>query len=200
VVSTKAFTGKISWGYLLANSLAGNYLPGKASLEKTSQKLEKFLQPKLFSQIEKLSQELIKQEHIFVLGRGQNYYIAQEGALKIKETSYKHAEAFSAGELKHGVIALVEKDVPVICIVSEDSEKDTMLNAAHEVKARRGKIIGVAKSNNEIFDEFIKVPNGNSLDFLVNVVPFQLLGYYMALAQELDPDKPRNLAKSVTVK
>ena len=135
-----------------------------------------------------------------MLGRGQNYYIAQEGALKIKETSYKHAEAFSAGELKHGVIALIEKGMPVICIVSEDEEKNNMLNAISEVKARKGYVIGVAKKDNELFDKFLKTPNLRGLDCLANVIPFQLMGYYMGKLQGFNPDKPRNLAKSVTVK
>lgn len=200
VVSTKAFTGQLAWSYLLAQSLNKHFDSAQKTLKTTSKKLGQFLQPALFKQMKTLAQKLAKQEHIFILGRGQNYYIAQEGALKIKETSYKHAEAFSAGELKHGVIALIEKDTPVICVVSEDAEKDTMLNAAHEIKARGGQIIAVAKENNEIFDEFIKVPNGNSLDFLFNVIPFQLLGYYLCLIKGHDPDKPRNLAKSVTVK
>jgi glucosamine--fructose-6-phosphate aminotransferase (isomerizing) len=200
VVSTKAFTGQLAWSYLLAQTLAGDFASAQKILQNTHRKLAGFLKPQLFKQMKKLAHKLAKEEHIFILGRGQNYYIAQEGALKIKETSYKHAEAFSAGELKHGVIALIEKDTPVICIVSEDLEKDTMLNAAHEVKARGGQIIGVAKNNEEVFDEFIKVPNGESLDFLFNVIPFQLLGYYLCLEEGYNPDKPRNLAKSVTVK
>ncbi len=200
VVSTKAFTGKVAWGYLLANSLAGNFKKTKEELRIVSKKLERFLKPEFFSQVEKISKTLVKKEHIFVLGRGQNYYIAQEGALKIKETSYKHAEAFSAGELKHGVIALIEKGMPVICIVSEDEEKNNMLNAISEVKARKGYVIGVAKKDNELFDKFIKTPNLRGLDCLANVIPFQLMGYYMGKLQGFNPDKPRNLAKSVTVK
>jgi len=200
VVSTKAFTGKVSWGYLLANSIAGNYTKTREELENVSKKLGRYLKSKLFSEIEKISKTLVKKEHIFILGRGQNYYTAQEGALKIKETSYKHAEAFSAGELKHGVIALIEKGVPVICIVSEDEEKNNMLNAISEVKAREGYVIGVAKKDSNLFDKFIKTPNLGNLDCLANVIPFQLMGYYMGKLQGFDPDKPRNLAKSVTVK
>jgi len=200
VVSTKAFTGKVAWGYLLANSLAGNYIKTKGELRVVSKKLSRLLKPEFFSQIEKMSKTLVKKDHIFILGRGQNYYIVKEGALKIKENSYKHAEAFSAGELKHGVIALIEKGIPVICIVSEDEEKNNMLNAMSEVKARGGYVIGVAKKDNKLFNKFIKIPDLESLDCLANVVPFQLMGYYMSKLQGFNPDKPRNLAKSVTVK
>ncbi len=200
VVSTKAFTGKVAWGYLLANSLRGKFTVTKKELEATSSKLGSFLKPKLFSQIENLSKMLVKKEHIFVLGRGQNYYIAKEGALKIKETSYRHAEAFSAGELKHGVIALIESGTPVICIISEDEEKQNMLSAISEIKARGGLVIGIAKKDHKLFDKFIRTPELGGLDSLANVIPFQLLGYYMGKLQGFDPDKPRNLAKSVTVK
>jgi len=199
VVSTKAFTGKLAWGYLIANSLAGKYTSAKKDLGAAASMLTAYLNPRLFLEIEHLSKKLLKNEHIFILGRGQNYYIAQEGALKIKETSYKHAEAFSAGELKHGVIALIEEGTPVVCLVSEDKEKNNMLNAASQVKARGGFVIGVAKKENILFDEFIKTPDLGELDGIANVIPFQLMGYYMGKLQGFNPDKPRNLAKSVTV-
>lgn len=200
VVSTKAFAGQVAWGYLLAQSLAGNYHKVKTELEESAKKLTAYLKPDNFLKIEQLAKELLRAEHIFVLGRGQNYYPALEGALKIKETSYRHAEAFSAGELKHGIIALIDQGVPVIGIISEDAERSNMLSAILEIKARRGTVIGVGKKEYKECNMFLKTPDLGGLDGLSNVIPFQLLGYYLGKLQGFDPDKPRNLAKSVTVR
>ncbi len=125
---------------------------------------------------------------------------ALEFALKLKEISYIHAEGFSGGELKHGVIALIETGTPVVCLVAEDEEKNDMLSAAAEVKARGARVIGVAVENNQLFDDWIKIPDNQEFIAISSFLPAQLLTYYMAVQQGYDPDKPRNLAKSVTVK
>lgn len=199
VVSTKAFAGMITWGYLVAKSLIGDYSQTQNEIKTATRNLTNMLDDKLFEDVEKLAATLISKNKIFVLGKGQNYFIAKEGALKMKEAAYKHAEAFSAGELKHGVIALIEKGVPVICVVSEDDQKSKMLNAAEEVKARGGTIIGIAKNNEDAFDHFVKTKNLEEIDALSKLIPFQLLAYFMSVEQGFNPDKPRNLAKSVTV-
>ena len=163
--------------------------------------LSKFFKDAHFDVISKIIQKyLIKNEHFFVLGKGQNYYITLEAALKMKEATYKHFEGFAAGELKHGVIALIEKNTPVFVIVSNDQYKADLLSAAAQVKARGAKVIAIAKENNQLYDEFIELKSFGNADSIVNIIPFHLLSYNLSVKLGLDPDKPRNLAKSVTVK
>jgi len=138
-------------------------------------------------------------EHIFLIGRGLQYPTALEAALKIKEVSYIHAEGFSGGELKHGTIALIEKGTPCIVFSSAHNESEIISNAM-EIKARGGFIIGINHNNNEVFDFFIKVPDAGDLNPVTQIIPIQILSYQLAVLRGADPDKPRNLAKSVTVK
>lgn len=201
VASTKVFTSQVSFGYLLSMSIAGKYLEAKKELTKLSSNLELFFTPKTFKKIEKISKVLVKNEHFFILGKGQNFHIAQEGALKIKEISYKHFEGFAAGELKHGVIALIEKGTPVISIISNDENRKDLISATQEVKARGALTVGIGDIQEEnCFDYFIEVPSTDTLKAIANVIPFQLLSFYIARELGNNIDKPRNLAKSVTVK
>jgi glucosamine--fructose-6-phosphate aminotransferase (isomerizing) len=200
VASTKAFTAQIAWGILISLSLRGKYSEATESVYNLSKKLENYFSVELFNSIKEIVEVLRNKEHFFVLGKGQNYVVALEGALKIKEITYKHFEGFPAGELKHGVIALIEDGTPVFGIVSEDEDKADMLSALAEVKARGAMTIGIAKENNELFDHFIKTENAGIADPIANVIPFQLISYFLALELGNSPDKPRNLAKSVTVK
>ncbi len=200
VASTKAFTAQTAWGLLLALSLIGKYEEAKKVVKDLSQNLESFFEGNDFSNIKNLAKKLKDQEHFFVLGKGQNFVASLEGALKIKEITYKHFEGFAAGELKHGVIALIDQGTPVFGIISNDENKADMLSALAEVKARGGFTIGVAKENNELFDFFIETIEGHEADSIANIIPFQLISYFMALQLGNSPDKPRNLAKSVTVK
>jgi glucosamine--fructose-6-phosphate aminotransferase (isomerizing) len=203
VASTKVFTSQVSFGYLLAKSLINEYSEAKMELSILSQNLGSFFNEKTFSNIKEISELLKSKEHFFILGKGQNYHIAQEGALKIKEISYKHFEGFAAGELKHGVIALIEKGTPVISIISDDANYKDLISATYEVKARGALTIGVGdkKFNKEkSFDYFIPVAQSNELKAVADVIPFQLISYYLALSLGNSIDKPRNLAKSVTVK
>lgn len=201
VASTKALTGQLMWSKSVALLVKG------WSRKAISQEIMKYEAELLawlnnksqLTQLRTIARALGKKDHVFILGRGQLYYPALEFALKLKEISYIHAEGFSGGELKHGVIALIEKGTPVICLVAEDEEKSDMLSAAAEVKARGAFVIGVAPRTNQIFDQFIAVPDGQFAP-ISSIVPSQLLTYYMAVEKGLDPDKPRNLAKSVTVK
>lgn len=198
VLATKSFTAKIATLILTAYSLNKKYEEGKREVEKAILEINKLLKNK--SRIKVLAGKLENSKNIYILGRGLSYPTALESALKIKEISYIHAEGFAAGELKHGVIALIEKKTPVIIYNPEDETYEDTLAAAHEVKARGAYLIGVSSKSNPVFDEFIKVENCGSATIIPNVVVAQLLGYYLALALKLDPDKPRNLAKSVTVK
>lgn len=198
VLSTKSFTAKIAVLILTAFALNKRYGEGKREIEKAIIEINKLLQSKF--KIKKQAEKLKKSKNIYILGRGLSYPTALESALKIKEVSYIHAEGFAAGELKHGVIALIEKGTPVIIYNPEDETYADTLASAHEVKARGAYVIGVSSKNSPVFDEFIEVANCGSATIIPNVVVAQLLGYYLALSLGLDPDKPRNLAKSVTVK
>ena len=201
VASTKVFTSQIALGYLIAKTLIGEYLDAKRELRLICSSLEEFFNRKNLKNIEEISKTLKNKEHFFVLGKGQNFHIAQEGALKIKEISYKHFEGFAAGELKHGVIALIEKGTPVLSIVSNDKNVKDLISATQEVKARGALTIGIGdKQDIDCFDYFIEVAESNDLKAISNVIPFQLISYYLAKELGNSIDKPRNLAKSVTVK
>ncbi len=203
VASTKVFTSQISFGYLLAKSVIGQFSSAKRELSSLCSNLEKFFVKKTFLEIEKITKILKQKEHYFVLGKGQNFHIAQEGALKIKEISYKHFEGFAAGELKHGVIALIDKGTPVISIISNDNNFKDLISATYEVKARGALTIGIGDrvfSKEKCFTHFISVADSNELKSISNVIPFQLISYYLAKELGNNIDKPRNLAKSVTVK
>ncbi|MBT3250058.1 MAG: glutamine--fructose-6-phosphate transaminase (isomerizing) [Candidatus Pacebacteria bacterium] len=201
VASTKALSGQMVWGKLVSDLIAGQTLADyQKQVKAYSAQLKTWFDGSAAKQLKFLAQELIKKDRLFVLGRGQLYMPALEFALKLKEISYIHAEGFSGGELKHGVIALIEKGTPVVCLVAEDEEKNDMLSAAAEVKARGARVIGVAAENNQLFDDWIKIPDNQEFIAISSFLPAQLLTYYMAVEQGYDPDKPRNLAKSVTVK
>lgn len=198
VASTKAFTAKIAWLFLTAHSLQNDYNQGKKSLLKAIAEVTRLV--KAENMFKKLSIILEKSKHMFVIGRGVSYAAALEAALKIKEVSYTHAEAFAGGELKHGPIALIEKGTPVIIFNPHDETYDDSLSSAYEVKARGAFVIGVADTNHSVYDYFIQVNNCADATIIPSVVISQLIGYYLAVQHGLDPDKPRNLAKSVTVK
>lgn len=202
IASTKALSGQIVWGTYITQLLKGENVEsfGRQVLEYQSH-LQTWLENKEFQhQMQELAKQLVSHKDMFVLGRGQLYMSALEFALKMKEISYIHAEGFSGGELKHGVIALISSGTPVVCLIANDSEKADMLSAAAEVRARGGQIIGVAAENNELFHEWIQTPEDELFAPISSFIPAQLLTYYMAIEQGFDPDKPRNLAKSVTVK
>jgi glucosamine--fructose-6-phosphate aminotransferase (isomerizing) len=151
---------------------------------------------------EKLAHDFFNIKDVIFLGRGINYPIALEGALKLKEISYIHAAGYPAGEMKHGPIALLDKKVPVISIASPSEVFDKVISNAQEAKARDSYLIGIAPECNgtEIFDYLMKVPSSNEwISPLLNIVPLQLLSYHIAAHRGLDVDQPRNLAKSVTV-
>jgi glucosamine--fructose-6-phosphate aminotransferase (isomerizing) len=138
---------------------------------------------------------------VYFLGRGLGYPVALEGALKLKELAYLHAEGLAAGELKHGPLALVEKGTPLILINPEDETYEETLSNGAEVKARGGIIIGISTKSDSLYDWFIRLPQApRQVMPIVEIVPLQLLAYHTARLLNADVDKPRNLAKSVTVK
>ncbi|HYD34619.1 MAG TPA: glutamine--fructose-6-phosphate transaminase (isomerizing) [Vitreimonas sp.] len=202
VASTKALTGQMVWGAALAHVVAGRSVAeAKTLIAEFAEQLSSWLQTEeVMPLLHTLAIQLVTHQHLFILGRGQLYYPALEFALKMKEISYIHAEGFSGGELKHGVIALIEKGTPVVCLITNDDEQADMLSAAAEVKARGARVIGISPEPNELFETWIQVPHSAEFAAVTSVIPSQFLTYFMALEKGLDPDKPRNLAKSVTVK
>ena len=148
-----------------------------------------------------LANRMRNEKDFYYLARGINFAVADEGALKLKEIAYVHAEGMPAGELKHGTLALITSGTPVVAICPTDyTFEDSMVNVM-EAKARGAHVIGVSNSQSMIFDDVIKISSCEELLYpLATTIPLQLLAYYTAIARGLDPDKPRNLAKSVTVK
>ncbi|HEY9701034.1 MAG TPA: SIS domain-containing protein, partial [Allocoleopsis sp.] len=154
--------------------------------------------------IQKLSIDFSQTQDFIFIGRGINFPIALEGALKLKEISYIHAEGYPAGEMKHGPIALLDEKVPVVAIAMPGNVYEKVLSNAQEAKARDARLIGVTPLNNqeaqEIFNDIIPVPSVEELlSPILTVIPLQLLAYHIAERRGLDVDQPRNLAKSVTV-
>ncbi len=199
VLATKSFTSQMALIYLLAYACTGRYEEGKKKLEEVAEKVKYVLSPENIKKIKKLAKKLKDKNDIYLIGRGLSYSTTLEGALKLKEVSYIHAEGLAGGELKHGTLALIEKETPCIAIVPNNGTKKDILSNAMEIKSRGGYIIGIANEDNEIFDYSIIVPEVEMHPILM-IIPIQLLAYYLAVERRCDPDKPRNLAKSVTVK
>ncbi len=200
VASTKAFIGMLAHLLLLAYAVSDKTPEGITVLTRAVLSMKKVLASPSVDKIKKLATELRKTEHIYVIGRGLSYPTALEAALKIKEISYIHAEGLAAGELKHGPLALITHGTPCIVFTPSDETFGANLAGAMEMKARGGNIIGISHKNHEVFDYFIQVPDAGEATIMPNVVVAQLLAYYLTIAKGLDPDMPRNLAKSVTVK
>ncbi|MGA2873996.1 MAG: glutamine--fructose-6-phosphate transaminase (isomerizing) [Nitrososphaerales archaeon] len=199
VLSTKTYTAQLTVLTLLAYSLAGKYDEGERELKYLWNVVYNLTAASMRNRIKELASKLSTSDHIFVLGRGPLFATALEAALKIKEVSYIHAEAFAGGELKHGPISLIGKGTPCIVFVSKDTENNILSNAM-EVKSRGGYLIGVGPTPIDIFDFFIKVPESDELNPICQIIPIQILAYQLAVILGHDPDRPRNLAKSVTVR
>lgn len=198
VASTKAFTAKLAVLILTAYTMAGKQGEGKRLLKMAAEEVNRILNLEL--RIKNLANKIKKASDIYVIGRGISHPIALEAALKIKEISYIHAEGFAAGELKHGVIALISKGTPCIVFAPNDETRGAVLSGAMEMRARGGYIIGVSNKREEVFDEFIEVKDCGEATAIPNIVTMQLLAYYLSVLRGNNPDMPRNLAKSVTVK
>lgn len=203
VASTKVFTAQCAWGYILSKSIGGKLRDGKQNISQLGLLLTSYFSKRTYKDIEEIAKVLKNKEHMFVLGKGENAYTALEGALKIKEISYKHIEGFMAGELKHGVIALISKGTPVFGIISDDGDSNDIISAMEQVKARGALTIGIGDSQFnklKVFDYFLSVPQAREVNNISNVIPFQLISYFLSKELGNNIDKPRNLAKSVTVK
>jgi len=196
VVSTKGFTAQLATFFALHNVIK------KSDPQRFIHTFTEWIQNKnLHEIILNCAKGLLKSEHVYLIGKHINYPAVLEFALKLKETSYMHAEAFASGELKHGVLTLIQPETPCIVLTAKDSVLKEVVSSAIELKSRGGYIIGVGPTNNKAFDYFIETPDSGPLySIFYNVVVGQLLGYYLGIGRGADPDKPRNLAKSVTVK
>jgi glucosamine--fructose-6-phosphate aminotransferase (isomerizing) len=211
VASTKAYTTQLVSFYMIALDFAIKkgtitrefYNDMIEKLKEMPEKVEQALQQESYIK-EDVAKTLKDASSAFYLGRGLDYNLAMEGALKIKEISYIHAEAFAAGELKHGTIALIEKGTPVIAIATQGELFEKMVSNMEEVRARGAYVIAIAQEKNKEVeksaDKVIYIPNVDDiLSSILTVLPLQLLSYYVAVERGCDVDKPRNLAKSVTV-
>jgi glucosamine--fructose-6-phosphate aminotransferase (isomerizing) len=197
VAATKSFTSQLAVLYQLTDKLCGNSLG--LDLNRISQTMSKILLD--HSKIDVISKQLKNVSDIYVLGRGIHYPIACEASLKIKELTYIHAEGLPGGELKHGPLALMDSNVYVIIINPSDSTYADTLTSAHEIKARGAKIIGISDKPSDVYDFWLQIPAIEDAFYpLIEIIPIQLIAYYSALEKNADPDYPRNLAKSVTVK
>ena len=210
VASTKAFTGQLAVLVMIALKIAKEkgtidntrYMHLLNELHNVPEKVKEVLQ--LSPAIRKLAVKYKDAKDALYLGRGYNFPVALEGALKLKEISYIHAEGYPAAEMKHGPIALVEETLPVVFIATKDSYHEKIISNMQEIKARRGKVIAVISHGDDIIpkmaDDTIVIPEADELIApILSVIPMQLLAYYIGVAKGYDVDKPRNLAKSVTV-
>jgi glucosamine--fructose-6-phosphate aminotransferase (isomerizing) len=210
VASTKAFTTQLVAMLMLVLALGKkrNLLDADTSQKIISElnalpaQIEKLL--KLDAQIEAIAEDFVDKQHALFLGRGEHYPIAMEGALKLKEISYIHAEAYPAGELKHGPLALVDADMPVVVVAPNDELLEKLHSNMQEVKARGGKLYVFAHrgAHLEVTDDDVVVEMDCDTDWttpILSTIPLQLLSYHVAVLRGTDVDQPRNLAKSVTV-
>jgi glucosamine--fructose-6-phosphate aminotransferase (isomerizing) len=210
VAASKTFTSQMVLHYLLALYLG--QIRGTIKKERMRELLHDLVElPNLVGQVledgtayEALANEYFKRENFLYLGRGINYPIALEGALKLKEISYIHAEGYPAGEMKHGPIALIDERMPVVAIAVKDKVYEKMINNIEQVKARGGTVIALATEGDEDIarkaDHVLYIPQTSPLlTPVLAVIPLQLLAYHIAVRRGCDVDQPRNLAKSVTV-
>ncbi len=210
VASTKAYTVQLSIMYLLTFQLA--YARGKITEQQCKEYTSKLLEiPEMIEKVLMLkdkcqyaASKLINADSLLYIGRGLDYALSMEGSLKLKEISYIHSESYAAGELKHGTISLVTEHMPVIAVATQDNLFEKTISNVKEVKARGAKVIMICKENAEYDDETvdyaIKLPAADNIFMpIITAIPLQFIAYYTSVLKGCDVDKPRNLAKSVTV-
>ena len=210
VASTKAFTAQLAVLLMIALKIAkekgtideSRYSRLLAEMEALPEKAEAILKNGIA--LKSIAEKYKNAANALFLGRGYNFPIALEGALKLKEISYIHAEGYPAAEMKHGPIALVDENLPVVFVATKDEYHAKIVSNIQEIKARKGKVIAIITEGDETIpamadDIFIVPPADEIVAPLLSVIPLQLLSYYIGVAKGCDVDKPRNLAKSVTV-
>ena len=210
VASTKAFTGQVTVLTMLALAIGkargtiahDDYIQLVQELNAIPEKMKKVLE--LNDRIRDISRVFTYAHNFLYLGRGYNYPVALEGALKLKEISYIHAEGYPAAEMKHGPIALIDEEMPVVVVATHNQLYDKLMSNIQEIKARKGRVIAIVTEGDEkvknLADEYIELPQTlECLEPLLATIPLQLLAYHIAICKGKDVDQPRNLAKSVTV-
>jgi glutamine---fructose-6-phosphate transaminase (isomerizing) len=201
VAATKSFMGQLMIIYKIVSILSRGQMP----FDEINQK-DLLLMVRKVLNLDDIIQKLVLSldtniKDIYILGRSIHYPIALEGSLKIKELAYIHAEGIAAGELKHGPLALIDKDSVVVVLNPTDETYQDVISSSNEIKSRGAYIIGISNKKNEVYDRFVELPEVDSYLYpILEVIPLQLMSYYLALQKQVDPDYPRNLAKSVTVK
>lgn len=199
VAATKSFTGQLAIFYMIIDKISDNATRFVDNMKFFPEIFDGIIQ--LEGEIERIAEVIKDAKDIYILGKSLHYPIALEGSLKIKELAYIHAEGIAAGELKHGPLALIENNTAVIVLNPEDETFNDTLRSTNEIKSRGAYIIGISNKEDIIFDMHIKIPTVNKSFYpIIEVIPIQLLSYYLALKRETNPDYPRNLAKSVTVR
>jgi glutamine---fructose-6-phosphate transaminase (isomerizing) len=202
VAATKSFTSQLAVIYCIADTLGSNLTGISTDQPELSEAIQETL--KLEPVIAEIAGQVKDARDMYILGRSINFPVCLEGALKIKELAYIHAEGIAAGELKHGPLALIDKKSVVIILNPSDSTYIDTVSNAHVIKSRGAVLIGITNKTNEesrLYDFHIKIPLiRNSLLPFIEIIPLQILAYYLALANNIDPDYPRNLAKSVTIR
>jgi glucosamine--fructose-6-phosphate aminotransferase (isomerizing) len=200
VLATKSFSAQLALLMMTAHAMGRDLDLARSSLCRAADDIERLVTGPARDELQSIAQGVQACQHMFVLGRGACHPLAMETALKIKEVSYIHAEGFAGGELKHGVMALIEPGTPcVVLALPDDTQSDSLANAM-QVKARGASLIGVAPEPLPAFEHTIRVQDVGPATLITASVPAQLLGYELARLRGHDPDMPRNLAKSVTVK
>ena len=197
VAATKSFTSQLGIIYNITEELCDGCMG--IDFTRISECISEILSN--HTEVQLVAKKLKDISDIYVLGKGIHYPIAAEAALKLKELAYIHAEGIPGGELKHGPLALMDSNVFAVIINPDDATYDATLTSAREIKARGAKIIGISDKKSDVYDHWIKIPNiDESMYPIIEIIPIQLLSYYLALEKDTDPDYPRNLAKSVTVR
>jgi glucosamine--fructose-6-phosphate aminotransferase (isomerizing) len=210
VASTKAFVTQIVALYLIGLKLA--IVRGRLEKDEIRARLHDLMRlPRLVEEtlqldgaVQKIARKYFKAQDFLFLARGIMYPIAMEGALKLKEISYIHAEGYAAGEMKHGPIALIDENMPVVVIATKGPLREKLMSNLEQVRARDGQVIAIATEGDDAIgdyvDDFVQIPDlGDYLTTILATVPAQLLAYHIATLRGTDVDQPRNLAKSVTV-
>ena len=192
VATTKAYSLQVLYLILLS-------LNNKINIDNVSNDIKKIYD----IDYSKYVNSIYNKEHVFFIGRGIDYYLSLEGSLKLKEISYIHAESYAAGELKHGTISLIEEGTPIIAIITDKSLASKTISNIKEVLARGAYVILICNENinvdSDVYNELITIPDNNYLTPILAIISMQLLSYYVAKKRNCDIDKPKNLAKSVTV-
>jgi glutamine---fructose-6-phosphate transaminase (isomerizing) len=200
VASTKAATGQMTVLFQLAYLLAKKFPEGKKVLRHAQDKIRTWLLADPQTEIRRIAKLFEKDEHCYIVGRGVHAVIAQESAIKIQEVAYLHAEGFAGGELKHGPLALIAPHTKCIAFLPHDTTRADMEGTVSELKARGAWVLGISPSPHKDFDEWIQIPDIGPILPIASLIPMQFLSYYVGVIRGNNPDMPRNLAKSVTVK